>query len=202
MQTLNDIADTLGVSPSTLRNKVQRYQDSTGVNFYALGEKDPLDNRRTVYPDSAVDNLLVFIDPNYQPPQPGPEAVHALVTVETGNHSTALDTPQLQGTFSLEQFRDSESISYDDPDALVALVTSGLDEIEAGMKADIKAREEKLQRSREAAATVAKRAQKFAIAAESYRLEAKLLDKNQTLTTEQLQDALGEIQSLGKPSAG
>ncbi len=202
MQTLTQIAESLGVSSQTLRNKIEKYQTVAGIDFWALGQKDPLDNRRTVYPDSAVENLLVFIDPNYERPQPEPEAVHALVTVETGNHSTALDTPQLQGTFSLEQFRDSESISYDDPDALVALVTSGLDEIEQGMKADIKAREEKLQRSREAAATVAKHAQKFAIAAESYRLEAKLLDKNQTLTTEQLQEALGEIQSLGKPSVG
>ncbi len=49
----------------------------------------------------------------------------------------------------------------------MALVTSGLDEIEAGMQADIKARGEKLQCSREASASVAKRAQEFAIAAES-----------------------------------
>jgi len=45
MQTLNDIADELGVSAQTVRNRIEKYQDSTGNDFYATGQRDPMDSR-------------------------------------------------------------------------------------------------------------------------------------------------------------
>jgi len=80
-------------------------------------------------------------------------------------------------------------------------VLATLDQLEAGFEADIAAREARLKQSQQAAKALQGKAQKFALKAETYRLEAKLLDNQQTATTGELTEALEAVQRLGKPAA-
>jgi hypothetical protein len=134
-------------------------------------------------------------------PQPQAQAQHVPVTIETGNHCTALATPEMAGTFSLERFRadDVTALIFNDPLAVADDFLAISDRLVTGMDADIRAREERLQKTREAQGKVAAKAQELKLESRLYRDRTRDLDMAQTAETRALQDAVVALQSLGKP---
>lgn len=200
MPTLSEIAQDLGVSVQTMRNRINAFHEQTGQDFQATGKPDPLDARRIVYPQDAVDLLLTWLDPDYQPV---PTAAPVEVTVETGNHCSTLAKPDMDGAmFNLEQFRsdDVEALVFDDPAAIADQFISVADRLVQGMDTDIKQREQRLQATRAAQNKVAEKAQELKLEQRLYRDRARDLDTAQTDETQSLQDAIEALRDLGKPA--
>jgi predicted transcriptional regulator len=200
MPTLSEIAQDLGVSVQTMRNRINAFQEQTGQDFQATGKTDPLDARRIVYPQGAVDLLLTWLDPDYQP---GATAA-VEVTVETGNHCSTLDKPDMDGAmFNLEQFRadDVEVLVFDDPAAIADQFISVADRLVQGMDTDIKQREQRLRATRAAQNKVAEKAQELKLEQRLYRDRTRDLDTAQTDETQALQDSIEALRGLRKPLA-
>jgi len=134
---------------------------------------------------------------------PTAQAVAAQVVVETGNHCSQLATPQQAGAFSLESFRDEgiTALTFADPGAVADEFLAVADQLLAGMDADVKARQQRLDATKAAQAKVSSKAQELSLEARLYRLQSGQLDTAQTSETKALQDAVGALQSLGKPPA-
>lgn len=194
MQTLNDIASTLGVSLQTVYNRKADAEQRLGRKIE--GTPHPSDKRKIVYDAEAIALITgVPVEPEAQP---------VAVTVETGNHCQALTKPSMEGTqFSLERFRadDVEALIFDNPDAVADDFLAIADQLVGAMDADVKAREERLKRSRDAQKKVADKARELQLEQRLYRDRARDLDTAQTDETKALQDALQALQSLGKPAA-
>jgi len=196
MQTLNDIASSLGISLQTVYNRKAEAEERLGYEI--KGQKHPTDKRKIVYDAEAIALITGRpVDP-VEPAQP------VTVTVETGNHCQALATPSIEGTeFSLERFRadDVEALIFEDPALVAEEFLAVADQLVGAMDSDIKAREERLKRSRAAQKKVAAKAQDLKLEQRLYRDRARDLDTAQTEHTQSLQDALQSLQALGKPAA-
>ncbi|PZO36919.1 MAG: hypothetical protein DCF17_16640 [Shackletoniella antarctica] len=135
-------------------------------------------------------------------PQAEPEPPAGAMTIHAGNHCTTIDLPNYQGmTVDLAQFRDSEALIIDDPMAVAAQFLQTADLIQGALGADIAAREQRLQRTKQAQQAVAAKAQELSLEQRLYRLQTGQLDQQQTDETTALADALAQLQSLGKPAA-
>jgi hypothetical protein len=124
--------------------------------------------------------------------------VSASVSVEPGNHFTVLDSPNLRGQFSLEQFRDSAAVAFEDPLAVAQQFTAVADTLIGAMGADIRQREERLKQARQAQTAIADKTQELRLEQRLYRERAWMLDSAQTESTQALQSSLNQLQSLGK----
>jgi AcrR family transcriptional regulator len=193
MQTLNDIASSLGVSLQTIYNRKADAEKRLGRKIE--GTPHPTDKRKIVYDAEAVELITGH-------PGQAIEPVKAVeVTVETGNHCHALNQPEIGGTeFSLERFRadDVQALIFEDPNAVADQFLAVADQLVAGMEADIAAREQRLRATRTAQGKVATKAQELKLEQRLYRDRAKDLDTAQTDETRALQDAVTALQSLGK----
>jgi len=135
-------------------------------------------------------------------PAPTEPAAPAPMTIHTGNHCTSIDLPNYQGlTVDLGQFRDSSALVIDDPLAVAEQFLKTADLIQGALGADIAAREQRLQRTKQAQQAVATKAQQLALEQRLYRLQTAQLDSATTDETTALADALAALQSLGKPAA-
>jgi hypothetical protein len=135
-------------------------------------------------------------------PQAEPEPPAGAMTIHAGNHCTTIDLPNYQGmTVDLAQFRDSEALIIDDPMAVAAQFLQTADLIQGALGADIAAREQRLQRTKQAQQAVAAKAQELSLEQRLYKLQTGQLDQQQTEETTALADALAQLQSLGKPAA-
>lgn len=137
------------------------------------------------------------------PEQASAENAHtALVTIESGNHRTALDTPEISLSVDLARFRDIESVSFDDPLALAEQFLEAADLVEAGMQADIDRQRKQLEATEQARKQIESKAQELNIKRHLYSDRINDLASRQTVSTADLQQALKDLNSLGKPSAG
>jgi hypothetical protein len=85
--------------------------------------------------------------------------------------------------------------------AVAAQFLQTADLIQGALGADIAAREQRLQRTKQAQQAVAAKAQELSLEQRLYRLQTGQLDQQQTDETTALADALAQLQSLGKPAA-
>lgn len=197
MQTLNDIAQAYGASLQTIYN--WKKDAETRLGHSITGQPHPIDGRKVVYSPQQVAAIVG------DRPTPAAQAVAAQVVVEAGNHCSQLATPQQAGAFSLERFRDEgiTALTFADPGAVADEFLAVADQLLAGMDADVKARQQRLDATKAAQAKVASKAQELSLEARLYRLQAGQLDTAQTAETQALQDAVAALQSMGKaPSAG
>lgn len=195
MQTLTDLAKSHGVSTQTVYNWVDRYEGHHGKSsFTQQGRKHPSDQRKVLYADDAIADLLQFNGIT-------PPAIKPVVEVEVGNHCTSLAAPTVQGTFSLEQFRESEALVFDDPLLVANQFLSVADQLIEAMDADAAQREHRLQLTRQARTQVSTKAQELQLESRLYRERTRTVDTAQTVETDALQQALTTLQGLGK-SAG
>ncbi|MBD2261094.1 hypothetical protein [Pseudanabaena sp. FACHB-2040] len=195
MQTLTDLAKAQGVSTQTAYNWVDRYEGHHGKgSFTSQGSKHPSDQRKVVYSDDAIADLLQFNGITLPTAEP-------TVTVEVGNHCTSLAVPIIEGEFSLEQFRDSESLVFDDPLSVATQFLSVADQLIAAMDTDATQREQRLKLTRQAREQVCTKAQELQLESRLYRERARVVDTAQTTETDALQQALATLQGLGKSTA-
>jgi len=195
MQTLNDIASSLGVSLQTIYNRKAEAEERLGYEI--KGQKHPTDKRKIVYDAEAIALITG------QPMQAIKTAPSVAVTVETGNHCKALNQPDMGDlAFSLERFRaeDTESWVFEDVDAVADQFLAVADQLVAGMDADIKAREQRLKATRDAQGKVTDKARELQLEQRLYRDRARDLDMAQTEHTQSLQEAVEALRSLGKPT--
>lgn len=123
------------------------------------------------------------------------------MTIDVGNHCTALDVPSYDGlTVDLAQFRDSNALVIEDPLAVADQFLQTADLILAGFDGDIAARERRLEATKQAQAKIAAKAQELALEQRLYRLQTSQIDAAQTDETKSLADALGTLKALGKPT--
>ena len=195
MQTLNEIASSLGVSLQTIYNRKAEAEERLGYEI--KGQKHPTDKRKTVYDAEAIALITG------QPTQAIEIANPAAVTIETGNHRQALNQPNMSDlAFNLERFRaeDTESWVFEDVDAVADQFLAVADQLVAGMDADIKAREQRLKATRDAQGKVTDKARELQLEQRLYRDRARDLDMAQTEHTQSLQEAVEALRSLGKPT--
>jgi hypothetical protein len=121
------------------------------------------------------------------------------VSVETGNHSLILASPQLPQAYSLESLRQSEAVSFEDPLAVAEHFLQVADQVTSAMQLDIQTRQQRLQQTRQAKDTIAAKKQQLELEARLYQLQTSQLDSAQTQETQGLQTALSALQQLGKP---
>ncbi len=126
-------------------------------------------------------------------------ALQSFVSVEVGNHSMILATPQLPQTYSLESLRVSESVQIEDPIAVAQQFLQVADSLVNSMQTDIQQRESRLQQTRQAKEAIAAKSNELKLEARLYRERASMLDSALSSETQNLQDALATIQQLGKP---
>ncbi|MEL6137853.1 MAG: hypothetical protein AAFR58_23600 [Cyanobacteria bacterium J06627_28] len=194
MQTLNDIASSLGVSLQTVYNRKAYAEKRLGHKIE--GTQHPTDKRKIVYDAKAIALITG------QPIEPMTASEAVAVTVETGNHCKAIAQPEMNGLgFSLEQFRanDIEALIFEHPDEVADQFLAVADQLVAGMGADIKAREQRLKVTQTAQNKVAEKAQELKLEQRLYRDRARDLDVAQTEQTQSLQESLKSLKSLGKP---
>ena len=142
-----------------------------------------------------------FLEVAPAPTAPEPPAAPMGLSIHAGNHCTTIDLPNYQGmTVDLAQFRDSEALIIDDPMAVAAQFLQTADLIQGALGADIAAREQRLQRTKQAQQAVAAKAQELSLEQRLYKLQTGQLDQQQTDETTALADALTQLQSLGKPA--
>ena len=197
MHTFQSIAAQADCSKRTVQTWWEKAKTAHGELGTIAGEGQP-----RVFTDHEV-ALLVTYRSNRSKPSP-PNAQKVDVTVETGNHCRALVNPEINGaTFSLDHFRadDIEALVFDDPDAIAVTALEVMDQIIQGMDADIKVREQRLQKTRAAQDKVTAKAQELQLEKRLYRDRARDLDTAQTTGTQALQDAMVTLQTLGKPAA-
>ncbi len=128
-------------------------------------------------------------------------AVTATATVEVGNHQIVLATPQLPQTYSLESLRTSEAISMDDPLAVAQQFLEVANNLTTAMKGDIAQREQRLNETRKAKDAIAGKAAELRLESRLYQLQTSVLDQSVTAETTALQEALAQLQTLGKPQS-
>ena len=124
--------------------------------------------------------------------------VVATATVEIGNHQIVLAPPPLPQTYSLESLRSSEAISMDDPLAVAQQFLEVANNLTTAMKGDIAQREQRLNETRKAKDAISAKAQELQLESRLYQLQTSVLDKSVTAETTALQEALAQLQTLGK----
>lgn len=128
-----------------------------------------------------------------------PTAVPTAVPVEVGNHQIVLSNPQLPNLYSLESLRHTEAVTIEDPLAVAAQFLQVADGLTSAMQADIQAREARLNQTRQAKAAITDKARELQIESRLYRETTRQLDTALTGETQDLQQALAALHSLGKP---
>lgn len=121
------------------------------------------------------------------------------VEVETGNHAITLATPELPQTYSLEGLRQSEAISFEDPLAIAQQFLQVADQLQTAFDADIQAREQRLNQTRQAKEQIATKAAELKLEQRLYKLQTTQLDTQLSSETQDLQQQLQLLQKLGKP---
>jgi len=125
-----------------------------------------------------------------------------LLTIHQGNHCQTLHIASMDGlTIDLGQFRNSQSLVVEDPVAAAQKFLAAADLIQNALANDIQDRQERLQATKEAQAAVAARAQELALEQRLYRLQTAQIDQATTEESKALANALGALQSLGKPQS-
>ncbi|MEL6385085.1 MAG: hypothetical protein AAFQ89_21995 [Cyanobacteria bacterium J06626_18] len=196
MHTFQSIATQAGCSKRAVQNWWEKAKADHGELGTIAGEGQP-----RVFTEGEVALLVAYRSNRSKTPTSKAQKVD--VTVETGNHCRALVSPEIDGsTFSLEHFRadDIEALVFDDPDAIAGTALEVMDQIIQGMDADIKVREQRLQKTRAAQGKVTAKAQELQLEKRLYRDRARDLDTAQTAGTQALQDAMVTLQTLGKPT--
>ncbi|PZV06356.1 MAG: hypothetical protein DCF22_24055 [Leptolyngbya sp.] len=119
-------------------------------------------------------------------------------TVEIGNHQIVLAHPPLPQTYSLESLRSSEAVSMDDPLAVARQFLEVANHLTTAMKGDIAQREQRLDETRKAKDAIDAKAAELRLESRLYQLQTSVLDKSVTAETTALQEALAQLQTLGK----
>lgn len=193
MQTLSQIAQKLGVSSQTVRNRIKAYQDDTQVDFYSRGEKKLSDQRNIWYPDDAVNAFILWCGH-----EDGAQSVD--VQVETGNHAITLSDPSIGGTCNLGHLRDSESMNFADPMAIALKFKSAAGKLTEAMDQDIADRMARNRETQQAKELVQKEAQKLEVRQQTYQQMTRLLDGVQNHETDNLRKSVEELQMLMQPA--
>ncbi len=124
------------------------------------------------------------------------------IEISTGNHRRTLETPSMPHAYDLAKFRGEEAIaSYNDPGAVVSQAMNAIEALVAGMDADIRQQRHQLQETQEAAQALRLKAKQLQDKKLEYMIHSANLGQAQQRTTAELQEALREIQVLGKSPA-
>jgi hypothetical protein len=163
-------------------------------------KSEGFDTSEGMTPDAVVAARDYFLDATeHEPDQP---AITAGLTIHTGNHCTALDVPTFANlTVDLAQFRDSESLVIEDPLDVADQFLATADHIKNALAADIAARQQRLEKTKQAQDAIAAKANELSLEQRLYRLQTQQLDQAQTEETKALAANLAQLQSLGKPAA-
>lgn len=125
-------------------------------------------------------------------------------TIATGNHRRVVEPPTLPERYDLAQFRSRETIAtMADPGAIAAQAMGAIDALVHSMDSDIQQQQVHLQATQQAAQALRLKAKQLQDKKIEYMIQSSTLGQAQQQTTLELQEALEEIQSLGKsPSDG
>lgn len=195
MHTFQSIATQVGCSKRTVQIWWEKAKADYGELGTIAGEGQP-----RVFSEREAAQLLAYRSDRLK--APNRQAQTVAVTVETGNHSQALDTPEMTGsTFSLERLRNDDitALTFENPDAIADEFLAVADVLIQGMNADIKTREQRLQQTRAAKGKVAAKAQELKVEQRLYQYRTRDLDTAQTSETRVLQDSIVALQNLAKP---
>lgn len=119
--------------------------------------------------------------------------------ISAGNHRQILENPTLPDHYDLAQFRSSETIStLADPGSIAAQAMGAIDALVHSMESDIQQQQAHLQETQRAAHTLRLKAKQLQDKKIEYMIQSSTLGQAQQQTTLELQEALEEIQSLGK----
>lgn len=202
MKTLNQIADILSVSTNTIRNKITKYENATGIDFYSFGQSDPLDSRRTIYPQAEVEKLIQFIDPTFQLASQSANQTASQpqqIEIEMGNHAQSKALTVSAKSSNLEQFRtDRIRQGLANPQEFMSGLDSMLDQIELGMDAAEAEQEQELQQLRLIKRKTQKRVEQFRRRSDEYRLKTDILASIQNSELDELEELTTEVNALGK----
>jgi hypothetical protein len=124
------------------------------------------------------------------------------ITVEQGNHQSALTLHVGQAAASLEQFRtDRTRLALTNPREFMSGLTGFLDQIEQGMEQAEAQQEQELLQVRQLKRQSQKRIEQFRRRADEYRIKTDVLAHIQNAELDDLQDLAAEVNALGKPDA-
>lgn len=122
-----------------------------------------------------------------------------VVSIESGNHCTAITPAEISGSIDLSQFRDSSSLVIDDPTSVADQFLAVADLLIQGLDKDAADREARLKQTRDARQQVSAKAAELQLEQRLYRERTRQSDTAQTQETQALQQALEQLQALGKP---
>ncbi|MBE7383812.1 MAG: hypothetical protein F6J95_020650 [Leptolyngbya sp. SIO1E4] len=205
MHTFQSIATQAGCSKRTVQTWWEKAKADHGELGTLAGEGQP-----RIFTDQEVALLVAYrsvraaFPKEKRPKTTAKKAQKVDVTVEMGNHCQALTMPEINGTtFSLEHFRadDVTALTFENPDTIADEFLAVADVLIQGMDADIKTREERLQKTRTAKGRVAAKAQELKLEKRLYQHRARDLDTAQTTETQTLQDAIAGLHNLAQPQA-
>jgi hypothetical protein len=185
--------------PNTSLSAFCKAHDLPKSSVYKFLQGEGYSTADGLSPDAVTAASGYFLEVAPEPPTE--PTAPAGMTIYTGNHCTALDVPGFAGmTVDLGQFRDSSALVIDDPLAVAAQFLATADLIQGALAGDIAAREQRLEKTRQAQQAVAAKAQELSLEQRLYKLQTGQLDQAQTGETTALADALSALQSLGKPA--
>ncbi|NEP17570.1 MAG: hypothetical protein F6J97_11795 [Leptolyngbya sp. SIO4C1] len=130
------------------------------------------------------------------------EAVAAELVID--NERPLSDAPRLPHSFDLGLIRGDSAVAtgVHNPWSVAAEAIDTIEQLITAMNQDTNAQRQQLAQTQQAAHALSQKAQELKLAQTEYRLRAELLAYLQTQQTQQLTDALSEVQMLGKPSEG
>jgi hypothetical protein len=129
-----------------------------------------------------------------------PEMQFTKVEVETGNQQIMLPPPGLPQRFDLGICRKMEAIAFEDPLAIAQQFLAVADQIQGAMDNDLIQRESRLKQTQQAQKAIANKVSELRLETRFYTERARTLDTAISDETEALQEALGALQVLGKPT--
>ncbi len=125
--------------------------------------------------------------------------LHRDLQISQGNHRTVLEAPSIPQSYDLAQFRSAESIqAIADPGEVANQAMAAIDALVSGMDSDIRQQRQQLEQTQEAAQALRLKAKHLQDKKLEYMIQSTAIGQSQQRYTSELQEALGEVQALGK----
>lgn len=182
MHTTEQLAKRFGKSTRTI---------TTWASQADLGK--PKYNRRTKrreFTDEDVAKIMAVAGIDEDATEP------AAIVVSTGNHQTVLDQPPPPTDLTLENLRIGENVSFEDPLAVAESIVNAANVVVRSMRQDAATRYSQLVATNQAVSQVKAAIAELRQEQLVYRLQTAPVDRDTTQATQELQQALGELQKL------
>lgn len=143
--------------------------------------------------DSPSDYPMAHYPASAYPAHPGK------LQISAGNHRTTVTPPPLPQSYDLAQFRGPEAIpAIADPGEVANQAMAAIDALVNGMEADIRQQRQQLQETQSAAQALRLKAKHLQDKKLEYMIQSTAIGQSQQRCTAEIQEALGEVQALGK----